>query len=98
MARVGIATGLVVVGDMIGESGTDKDAVVGDAEPRRSPQAVASPGRVVVSQDTRHLLGQLFELESLGRHDLKGFREPVAFGSVRRKPRRNRFDACMGPA
>ena len=52
-ARVGIATGLVVVGDMTGESGTEQDAVVGDTPNLAARlQAVASPGSVVVSPDT----------------------------------------------
>jgi class 3 adenylate cyclase/predicted ATPase len=98
VARVGIATGLVVVGDMPSESGTDKDAVVGETPNLAARlQAVARPGRVVVSQDTRRLLGQLFELESLGRHDLKGFAEPVSAWEVSGESlAESRFDALHG--
>lgn len=98
VARVGIATGLVVVGDMIGESGTDKDAVVGETPNLAARlQAIASPGSVVVSRDTRRLLGELFDVESLGSHDLKGFREPVSVWRVLGESRaESRFDALHG--
>jgi class 3 adenylate cyclase/predicted ATPase len=98
VARVGIATGLVVVGDMIGEGGTDKDAVIGETPNLAARlQAVARPGRVVVSQDTRHLIGRLFELEDLGRHALKGFSEPVGIWEVLGESgAESRFDALHG--
>ncbi len=98
VARVGIATGLVVVGDMTGESGTDKDAVVGETPNLAARlQAVASPGGVVLSRDTRCLLGQLFELENLGSRDLKGFREPVRVWRVLGESgAESRFDALHG--
>ena len=97
-ARVGIATGLVVVGDMTGESGTDRDAVVGETPNLAARlQAIASPGSVVVSRDTRRLLGELFDLENLGSHDLKGFREPVSVWRVLGESRaESRFDAMHG--
>jgi len=97
-ARIGIATGLVVVGDMTGESGTDKDAVIGETPNLAARlQAIASPGGVVVGRDTRRLLGQIFELENLGNHDLKGFRVPVPAWRVLGGSRaESRFDALHG--
>ncbi|MGE5128561.1 MAG: adenylate/guanylate cyclase domain-containing protein [Sphingomonadaceae bacterium] len=97
-ARVGIATGLVVVGDMTGDSGTERDAVVGETPNLAARlQSIASPGSVVVSRDTRRLLGELFDLENLGSHDLKGFREPVSIWRVLGESRaESRFDALHG--
>jgi predicted ATPase/class 3 adenylate cyclase len=97
-ARVGIATGLVVVGDMTGESGTEQDAVVGETPNLAARlQAIANPGSVVVSRDTCRLLGLLFELENLGSHDLKGFPEPVRVWRVLGESgTESRFDALHG--
>ena len=97
-ARVGIATGLVMVGDMTGESGTERDAVVGDTPNLAARlQAIASPGSVVVSPDTSVLLGQLFELDNLGSHDLKGFRGSMCVWRVLGESRaESRFDAMHG--
>src|SRR5262245_51956019 len=97
-ARVGIATGIVVVGNMSGQSGTDKDAVVGETPNLAARlQSVAPPGSVVVSPETTRLLGQLFELENLGSLNLKGFREPVPIWRVLGESRaESRFDAMHG--
>ncbi len=97
-ARVGIATGLVMVGDMTGESGTERDAVVGETPNLAARlQAIASPGSVVVSQDTSVLLGHLFELDNLGSHDLKGFRGSMCVWRVLGESRaESRFDAMHG--
>jgi class 3 adenylate cyclase len=79
--RIGIATGIVVIGNLTGESGIDKDAVVGETPNLAARlQSVAPPASVVVSPETSRLLGQLFELEDLGSLDLKGFASPCAFG------------------
>jgi class 3 adenylate cyclase/predicted ATPase len=98
VARVGIATGLVVVGDMVGASAVEQGAVVGETPNLAARlQAVASPGTVVVSRDTRHLLGELFEFENLGSHDLKGFGKPVSVWRVLGESRaESRFDALHG--
>jgi class 3 adenylate cyclase len=78
-ARVGIATGQVVVGDLVGEGASREEAVVGDVPNLAARlQALAKPGTVVISAATRRLLGGLFELDDLGPQRLKGFREPVA--------------------
>ncbi len=82
-ARVGIATGLVVVGDLVGEGASREQAVVGDTPNLAARlQALAAPGDVVVAPATRRLLGDVFSLRDLGRHDLKGFAEPVEAWAV----------------
>jgi class 3 adenylate cyclase len=77
-ARVGIATGLVVVGDLAGEGTAQEEAVIGETPNLAARlQALAEPGQVVVADGTRRLLGALFDLEDLGPRTLKGFTEPV---------------------
>jgi class 3 adenylate cyclase/tetratricopeptide (TPR) repeat protein len=77
--RVGVATGLVVVGDFSGEGVPREHAVVGDAPNLAARlQALAEPGMAVVAASTRRLLGDLFRLRDLGRHQVKGIAEPVA--------------------
>jgi class 3 adenylate cyclase len=76
--RVGVATGLVVVGDLIGGGASQEQTVVGDTPNLAARlQALAEPGTIVVAASTRRLLGDLFKLRDLGRHDLKGFAKPV---------------------
>ena len=78
-ARVGIATGLVMVGELIGEGAAREEAVVGETPNLAARlQTLAAPGSVVISQATRRLLGGLFDLEDLGPKSLKGFAEPLA--------------------
>jgi len=81
--RIGIATGLVMVGDLSGESALREQALVGDTPNLAARlQALADPGTIVVATSTRRLLGDLFCLRDLGRHDLKGIAEPVAAWAV----------------
>jgi len=82
-ARVGIATGPVVVGDMVSETTQERGAVAG-ATPNLAArlQGLAAPGAVVISAATRRLIGGAFELHKMGRQDLKGFAEPVAVWRV----------------
>jgi class 3 adenylate cyclase/tetratricopeptide (TPR) repeat protein len=81
--RIGIATGLVVVGDLSGESALWEHAVVGDTPNLAARlQALAEPGAVVVATSTRRLLGDLFRLRDLGRHEVKGIAAPVAAWAV----------------
>ena len=81
--RIGIATGLVVVGDLSGEGALREHAVVGDTPNLAARlQALAEPGTVVVAASTRRLLGDLFRLRDLGRHEVKGIAEPVAAWAV----------------
>jgi class 3 adenylate cyclase/tetratricopeptide (TPR) repeat protein len=75
--RIGIATGLVVVGDLIGEGDAQERGVVGDTPNLAARlQALAEPGQIMISQSTRRLAGGLFEYRDLGRVTLKGL--PVA--------------------
>src|SRR5208282_4181557 len=76
--RVGIATGLVVVGDLIGAGTAQEQLVVGETPNLAARlQALAEPGSVVIADSTRRLLGNLFELRDLGTSDLKGIAGPA---------------------
>src|SRR6201987_1899896 len=93
--RVGIATGLVVVGDLIGSGASQEQAIVG-ATPNLAArlQGVAEPNGVVIAQSTRRLLGDLFELEDLGEQNLKGVETPVpAWAALRSSSIESRFEA-----
>jgi class 3 adenylate cyclase len=71
--RVGIATGLVVVGDLIGTGSAQEQAVVGETPNLTARlQGIAEPNTVVIAESTRKLLGNLFDLQDLGAQDLKG--------------------------
>ena len=99
-ARVGIATGLVVVGELIGEGAAREEAVVGETPNLAARlQALAAPGKVVISQATRRLVGGLFELTDLGPTRLKGFAVPLAAFRVEGEGRaEGRFEALRGSA
>jgi class 3 adenylate cyclase len=86
--RVGIATGLVVVGDLIGAGAAQEQAVVGETpNPAARLQALAEPGDVVIAARTRRLLGELFEIDPLSPAAVKGFSEAVqAFRVVAERP------------
>ena len=93
--RVGIATGLVVVGDLIGSGASQEQAIVGETPNLAARlQGVAEPNAVVVADGTRRLLGNLFELDDLGSRDLKGITGPVrAWAALRPASVESRFDA-----
>ncbi len=93
--RVGIATGLVVVGDVIGAGSAQEQAVVGETPNLAARlQALAEPGAVVIADGTRRLLGNLFELKDLGARDLKGIAGPAqAWAALRASSVASRFDA-----
>ncbi len=95
--RVGIATGPVVVGDLIGEGAAQESAVVGETPNLAARlQTAAEPGAVVVAQETRRLLGRVFELESLGDREFKGFAKPVPTWRVLGETRvATRFEAAQ---
>src|SRR6185295_3783622 len=81
--RIGIATGLVVVGDLGGEGTLGEHAVIGDTPSLAARlQALVEPGTVVVASSTRRLLGDLFRLRDLGLHKVKGIAEPIAAWAV----------------
>ena len=66
-ARIGIATGLVLVGELIGEGAAQEQTVVGETPNSAARlQALATPGSVVISQVTHRLVGRFFELADLG--------------------------------
>ncbi len=93
--RVGIATGLVVVGDLIGMGAAQEQAVVGDTPNLAARlQGIAEPNTVVLAEGTRRLLGNLFEFEDLGAKDLKGIAGPVrAWAALRASSTEGRFEA-----
>ena len=81
--RIGIATGLVVVGDLGGEGTLGEHAVIGDTPSLAARlQALVEPGTVVVASSTRRLLGDLFLLRDLGLHKVKGIAEPIPAWAV----------------
>src|SRR5438270_4306667 len=76
-ARVGIATGLVVVGDLMGEGSAQEQSVVGETPNLAARlQALAIPASLVIAARTRQQIGELFDLEDLGPQHLAGFAEP----------------------
>jgi class 3 adenylate cyclase len=93
--RVGIATGLVVVGDLIGSGASQEQAIVGETPNLAARlQGVAEPNSVVIADSTRKLVGNLFELEDLGSQDLKGITGPVrAWVALRPSSVESRFEA-----
>ena len=93
--RVGIATGLVVVGDLIGSGAAQEQAVVGETPNLAARlQGIAEPNAVVIAESTRKLLGNLFDLEDLGAQDLKGIAGPVrAWAALRPSSMESRFEA-----
>ena len=97
-ARIGIATGLVVVGEPVGEGEAQERAVVGETPNLAARlQALAAPGSVVISQATRRLVGTLFELADLGPTRIKGFAEPIAAFVVQGEGSADgRFEALHG--
>jgi class 3 adenylate cyclase/predicted ATPase len=97
-ARVGIATGLVVVGDLVGEGAAQEEAVVGETPNLAARlQALAEPGAVVIGEQTRRLIGNLFELEELQRVALRGFATPQRAFRVRgESAAEGRFEAMHG--
>jgi class 3 adenylate cyclase/tetratricopeptide (TPR) repeat protein len=81
--RIAIATGLVVVGDLISGGASEEQAMVGDTPNVAARlQSLAEPGAVVVAASTRRLLGDLFTFRSLGRREVKGISEPIAVWAV----------------
>jgi class 3 adenylate cyclase/predicted ATPase len=94
-SRVGIATGLVVIGDLIGSGGSREQAIVGETPNLASRlQSVAKPNSVVIAESTGKLVGKLFELEDLGTQNLKGIAGPVrAWAVLRPASVESRFEA-----
>ena len=75
--RLGIATGLAVVGDLIGEGTAQERGVVGETPNLAARlQALAAPNTLVIGEATRRQIGGLFDLADLGPQALAGFAEP----------------------
>src|SRR5246500_515680 len=93
--RVGIATGLVVVGDLIGSGASQEQGIVGETPNLAARlQGIAEPNAVVIAESTRRLVGNLFELEDLGPKELKGIAGPVrVFAALRASSVESRFEA-----
>ena len=94
--RIGIATGLVVVGD---RATADETAVGETPNLAARLQSAAAPDTIVIEEATRRLLGNLFELEPLAPLDAKGFAEPVqAYRVMRASRAESRFEAFHASA
>ena len=96
--RVGIATGLVVVGDLIGSGEAQERGIVGETPNLAARlQGVAEPNMVVIAEGTRRLLGDLFELQDLGTREFKGIGGAVpVWAALRPSSAESRFDALHG--
>jgi class 3 adenylate cyclase/tetratricopeptide (TPR) repeat protein len=93
--RIGISTGLVVVGEIIGQGESQERNIVGETPNRAARlQAVAEPDWIVVDASTRRLVGELFGFVDLGEATLKGFSNPVhIWRIIGTTESRNRFQA-----
>ncbi|MBB4366159.1 class 3 adenylate cyclase/predicted ATPase/energy-coupling factor transporter ATP-binding protein EcfA2 [Bradyrhizobium sp. CIR48] len=93
--RLGLATGLVIVGDLIGSEAAETQAVLGETPNLAARlQALAEPDGVVIAEDTRRLIGGLFDYENLGAVTLKGFAAPVqAWRVLHEGTAESRFEA-----
>ena len=97
-ARIGIASGEVVVGDLLDDSMAEKAAVIGETPNLAARlQGLANAGKIVIGANTRSLLGSSFELEDIGSFELKGFDDPVpAWRVVGDAGMESRFEAAHG--
>jgi class 3 adenylate cyclase len=93
--RIGVATGMVVVGDLVGSGEAQEHDIVGETPNLAARlQAIAEPNTVVIVEATRRLLGNLFELRDLGPKELKGIAGPVrAFAALWASSVESRFEA-----
>ena len=93
--RIGIATGMVVVGDIVGEGASQEAAITGETPNLAARlQELANPNCIVIAPTTRSLVSGLFDLEDLGTHSLKGFERDVRAWTVKGAHRtESRFDA-----
>ena len=94
--RIGIATGIVVVGDLVGLGSAQEHAVVGETPNLAARlQTLAEPGSLVIAEATRRLLGGAFELKALESQVLKGFEAAVpAWAVLREAENVSRFEAA----
>jgi class 3 adenylate cyclase len=98
--RIGIATGLVVVGDLVGEGPAQERGIVGETPNLAARlQALAEPDTIVIAESTRRLIGDLFEYRDLGMVELKGMPQPVrALRIVGESTVESRFEALHSSA
>jgi predicted ATPase/class 3 adenylate cyclase len=98
--RIGIATGLVIVGELVGDRAADGQAAVGPTIHLAARlENLAQPGSVIISNETRSLVGGLFECADYGLHRLKGFDEPVhAWRVTGERMVESRFEATHPPS
>jgi class 3 adenylate cyclase len=96
--RIGVATGTVAVGDIIGEGASEEANVVGEAPNLAARlQEIAEPNTVVIGEATHILASGLFETTELGKRDFKGFTDPVgAWSVVSARRTESRFEATRG--
>jgi hypothetical protein len=96
--RVGVATGLVIVGDLIGSGEAQERGIVGETPNLAARlQGIAEPNVVVIAESTRKLLGNLFDLQDLGAQELKGMGGPLkAWAVLRSSSVESRFEALHG--
>ena len=96
--RVGVATGLVVVGDLVGAGEAQERRIVGETPNLAARlQGIAEPNTVVIAESTRKLFGNLFDLQDFGAQNLKGISGPVkAWAVLRPASVESRFEALHG--
>lgn len=76
--RIGVATGVVIVGDIIGEGASEESAVLGETPNLAARlQGLAEPNAMVISPETKRLVKERFRCQDLGEHSLKGIDRPV---------------------
>jgi class 3 adenylate cyclase/predicted ATPase len=94
-ARIGIATGLVVIGDLIGTGAAQEEAVVGETPNLAARlQAFAAPGKIMIAEATRRRVGSLFNVLHMGAQEFKGFAGPVpAYQLLDERAAESRYDA-----
>ena len=93
--RIGLATGLVVVGELVGAGEAQERNVVGETPNLAARlQSIAAPNALVIDANTRRLAADLFEYEAIEPIELKGFQGPVAaWRVVRERTIAGRFEA-----
>jgi class 3 adenylate cyclase len=98
--HIGVATGLVVVGDLIGAGASQERGVVGETPNLAARlEGLAAPGTLVIADSTRRLVGALFDLEDLGSQPLAGFAEPQrAWRVISESGAVSRFEALRSDA
>jgi class 3 adenylate cyclase/tetratricopeptide (TPR) repeat protein len=93
--RIGIASGVVVVGDLMGSGSALGRGIIGETPNLAARlQGIAEPNTVVIAEGTRRLVGNLFELQDIGAKELKGIAAPVrVWTALRASSVASRFEA-----